>query len=73
MTVDEKLALNKIALVRARRANDDELAKRLSQERQKLKRQRAARCGVCGVVVNRGRDKCRLCCDRLRFYKKVLA
>lgn len=44
--VDEARRLNKLALVNSRRTGDEEAQKRLSQERESLKRHRFCWCGV---------------------------
>ncbi len=47
--VEEARRLNKLALIHARRSEDEEAQKRLSQERETLKRKRF--CIICGVPI----------------------
>ena len=54
------LAELKTALVKAHRAGDWEQAKHLSQMREKLKRQRAGACKICGVAISREAIHCLL-------------
>lgn len=72
------LLTNKAELVEAHRAEDWERAKKLSQERERLKRQEVPRCQWpgCGQTLsnrNRGAVHCRMHWIVSRYYKKTLA
>jgi hypothetical protein len=68
--------LTKAALIAARRRKDDEAAKRLSQEREKLKRHRW--CVDCGVPLSDsawrvGSIRCTMHSNIHKFYPRALA
>lgn len=69
------LERNKALLVEAHRNGDWESAKRLSQEREALKRKRMNRCIDCGTPIGKKsrthkqpKERCGLCSIRHRFY-----
>lgn len=75
MTRTEKarqaLADNKALIISARRSGNDDFAKVLSQERNKIKKRILPQCSICGVVISRQNKtgKCRL---HARLYKNQL-
>lgn len=67
------LAEIKRDMIAARNSDNEEWAKQLSQEKQRVKKKLRARCIECGTAVSRGSSgRCCLCYLKSRYYEKTI-